>query len=118
MGALIFQSTIVLYAIIAWLLIKAMRSISKVERLWHQKEAKKAGSDFDFQRSHNLVMDRAYIDKLNKSPDTSDIDTIHFLHNWKMNVAEYIAEFQTSNKPDKKEDKKEDKKKDKPKTYH
>jgi hypothetical protein len=77
-----------------WLCHNVVRSINIVSNKWLENRKQMLFTEgFDFHRSHQLVMDRGNIDKLNAVPGADGWDTVRFLNGWKERVSQYRADF-------------------------
>lgn len=64
------------------------------EKQQHSQPAALNNTDnFDYQRSHKLVMERVYIDTLNDVVGPDAQNTTEVLMVWKQTVADYITDF-------------------------
>jgi hypothetical protein len=53
----------------------------------------KLDENFNYQRSHGLIMQRATIDKLDGSYMTTGVETLTRIESWKRQVRDYIDDF-------------------------
>jgi hypothetical protein len=92
MDIVIFLMPLALSICSACLLRKTMGSIEPLTKEWLKCEAVNKGN-FDYARSHELVMARAKIAQFNTTHDTPPDDVISFLHQWKGQVNQYIDDY-------------------------
>jgi hypothetical protein len=87
-------STFALIAV-AILIVMQIGCVFFFKRFGSKAKSRKAKLDenFNYQRSHGLIMQRATIDKLDGSYMTTGVETLTRIESWKAQVRDYIDDF-------------------------